>query len=239
MYNNYIIGFYDTLVDIDTDEYKDNLWSDLAVFLSYQGAVYTPDELKNRYEKIIKKLTDMNSKKIHHDIDFQDVIYLIYKEKGIKAKNKQLKYTAQVFRMLSLNSIKLYEGALDFLEALKSAGKNIYLLANAQRCFLMPELKMLGIKDYFTDIKVSSDEGMAKPNPKLFTELIESNDLKAKKTVAIGSRYDIDIQGAIDAGIDTLLFRMDDLDIKDKQLKCTYKVDGMAFDQAKELLIKS
>ena len=37
MYNNYIFDLYGTLIDINTDEWNDDLWKKIAIFLCLQG----------------------------------------------------------------------------------------------------------------------------------------------------------------------------------------------------------
>ena len=44
MIKNYIFDLYGTLVDIQTDEYKDLIWKRMASYMTSQGAVYAPDE---------------------------------------------------------------------------------------------------------------------------------------------------------------------------------------------------
>ena len=41
-------------------------------------------------------------------------------------------HTGQFFRVMSTEYIKLYPGTKEMLKELKKAGKNIYLLSNAQ-----------------------------------------------------------------------------------------------------------
>ena len=55
MYRNYIFDLYGTLVDIHTDEDSSMVWEKLALFYGYQGAVYTPEELKETYERLVRE----------------------------------------------------------------------------------------------------------------------------------------------------------------------------------------
>ena len=51
MYKNYIFDLYGTLVDINTDENKSELWDKLSLFYSLKGAKYDAKELKNLYSE--------------------------------------------------------------------------------------------------------------------------------------------------------------------------------------------
>ena len=53
MYNNYIFDLYGTLIDINTDEWNDDLWKKIAIFYAYKGAHYTYDELNEEYDRLI------------------------------------------------------------------------------------------------------------------------------------------------------------------------------------------
>lgn len=52
MYNNYIFDLYGTLIDINTDEWNDDLWKKIAILYAYKGAHYTYDELNEEYDRL-------------------------------------------------------------------------------------------------------------------------------------------------------------------------------------------
>ena len=49
MYETCIFDLYGTLVDIHTDEEKEELWERLALFYAFYGAAYTPGGLRAAY----------------------------------------------------------------------------------------------------------------------------------------------------------------------------------------------
>ena len=53
-YDNYVFDLYGTLVDINTDENKEELWKKLAMFYGYYGAIYDHSEMKSEYESLVK-----------------------------------------------------------------------------------------------------------------------------------------------------------------------------------------
>ena len=55
MYTNYIFDLYGTLVDIHTNKKSKILWSKLSLFYSFNGAIYSSDELKASYLNKFKK----------------------------------------------------------------------------------------------------------------------------------------------------------------------------------------
>ena len=180
-YDNYIFDLYGTLVDIHTDESDTAIWEKLAMFYGYYGALYEAKELKARYETLVKsseaelkkKLEDMDIEKQNEasdaqfaisyaheaspEIHIEDVFEKLYEEKGVNPTKELSVHTGQFFRVMSTEYIKLYPGTKEMLKELKKAGKNVYLLSNAQRIFTAYEIdvsKSLFIgNDSTTDIK--------------------------------------------------------------------------------------
>lgn len=54
MYNNYIFDLYGTLIDINTDEWNDDLWKKIGILYAYKGAHYTYDELNEEYDRLVQ-----------------------------------------------------------------------------------------------------------------------------------------------------------------------------------------
>lgn len=213
-YKNYIFDLYGTLVDIHTDESKASLWKKIAVYFSAQGAAYTGKELKDRYfalikgeekklcRKLKKKYPDVTVKEV--EIDLDRVFVTLYKEKGVKANKQLIKDSMIAFRAITMEKLRLFPGAAELLKGLKSAGKKVYLLSNAQTSFTFPEMKALGITEYFDDIFFSSDLEVKKPSAKFYEALFEKYGLKKAESVMVGNDRWADVQGALDFGIEAI-----------------------------------
>lgn len=208
MYQNYLFDLYGTLVDIHTNEAKPYLWEKMCELYAFQSACYSSLELKKAYykevaaEKEKTRIIFPNFTQI--DIRLEHVFARLYERKGIHAEKELVALTAQFFRAVSTKYIRLYDGAMDLLKRLKSAGKSVYLLTNAQRCFTVPELRMLKIYDLFDGIVISSDEYTCKPDKAFYDIIFDRYGLQKGKTVMIGNDYITDIKGSYDAGIDSL-----------------------------------
>ena len=57
MYETCIFDLYGTLVDIHTDEKKEELWEKLALFYAFYGAFYMPGELREAYGRLTEELS--------------------------------------------------------------------------------------------------------------------------------------------------------------------------------------
>ncbi|MBQ9742371.1 MAG: HAD family hydrolase [Ruminococcus sp.] len=208
MFKNYIFDLYGTLIDIRTDESSPELWEKMVLYYGYKGANYTPAELQLKYKEYCSAEITATKKAYpdhqHVDIDLTRVFTRLYENKGITVSLECAQQTAQTFRCLSTEFIKLYKGVKDLMDTLKAKGKKIFLLSNAQHDFTVPELKMLGLYDYFDDIIISSDVFCKKPDPHMFDFIFGPHKLKKEETVMIGNDFLADIKCAYDYGIKSL-----------------------------------
>jgi putative hydrolase of the HAD superfamily len=67
-------------------------------------------------------------------------------------------------------------------------------------------IKAVGIEHFFQTIVVSGDADVciAKPNPRIFQIACERLGVEPRDTLMIGDRLDLDVEGAISAGLQTL-----------------------------------
>lgn len=202
MYKTCIFDFYGTLCDIRTDETKPELWEKLALFYSFQGAVYTPEELRIGYFRTVSELETE-----FREIRIEQVFKELFERRGVPADDALAIHTGQFFRILSIEHLRLYDGAKDMLERLRKNGRKVYLLSNAQRIFTEYELKYLGIWFSFDDIFISSDHNCKKPDIEFYNKLIVKHDIDVSTAIMIGNDGTCDIAGAKSAGLHTLYIK--------------------------------
>lgn len=242
MYKNYIFDLYGTLIDINTDEWCDDLWKKMAILYGYKGAHYTYDELNDEYLKLVS-LEKVAVRKRHPeynvvDIKIEKVFKKLFTQKGVKVTKAQVAFVAEAFRCYSTKYIKLYDGVIDLLDTLKAKGKKIYLLSNAQRYFTENELNMLGLTEYFDGICISSDEECSKPDSCYYKTLFDRYGLKKSESIMIGNDYISDIGGAAHFGIDSLYIHQSISPDIEGELRSTYTVmDGDVY-KIKKLTVK-
>ena len=242
MYKNYIFDLYGTLIDINTDEWCDDLWKKMAILYGYKGAHYTYDELNSEYDRLVA-LEKVAVRKRHPeynvvDIKIEKVFKKLFTQKGVKVTKAQVAFIAEAFRCYSTKYIKLYDGVIDLLDTLKAKGKKIYLLSNAQRYFTENELNMLGLTEYFDGICISSDEECSKPDSCYYKTLFDRYGLKKSESIMIGNDYVSDIGGAAHFGIDSLYIHQSISPDIEGELRSTYTVmDGDVY-KIKKLTVK-
>ncbi len=208
MYKNYMFDLYGTLADIHTDESDISLWEKTADYYCSHGADYTAEELQKNYCKLV----DGEKNVIHSahpeykyiDIKIEKVFKKLYTDKGVSVTDETVADTALFFRRASREYIRLYDGISELLDDLKRHGGNVYLLTNAQRAFTWDELGILGIRDKFDGIVISSDEECCKPDPHFYKVLLDRYNLDPKETIMVGNDPTADIKGGLNVGLDTL-----------------------------------
>lgn len=93
----------------------------------------------------------------------------------------------------------------EILPSLRTAGFKLGVLSNRTQPFAdqMVELKLA---DYFEFIKAAGELGAWKPNPQVFTPLLEAFELAPEESVYVGDNYYADVVGARAAGITPILY---------------------------------
>ncbi len=242
MYDTCIFDLYGTLIDIHTEEDRIEIWEKLALFLGYYGAFYCAEELRKVYYEMVenmqrgKVLLRKDGHESYPEIQIEQVFLKIFRYKQVQADKMAAIYTGQFFRVLSTDRIGLYKGAKELLEQLVKAGKQLYLLSNAQRIFAEYEMKALGIDSYFKGILISSDFDYKKPDIRFFEKLIKKYRISKDTAIMIGNDGICDIVGAKRAGLHTLYVHSN-LSPEEDVLEADYVLNEMDMEKIGEILL--
>ena len=210
-YTDLVFDLYGTLVDIHTEE-SDLVWEKTAFYFGFYGASYTGPELKRAFEAAMRtrEAKAGQSYECFPDIPFEEVMAELFRKKGVEDHADELGVNAaQLFRISSLEYIRLYPGVLDALAKLRKAGFRLWLLSNAQAIFTAYELRLLGLGDQLDGIYLSSDYQCRKPDLRFFRALIDERGRDVSKPLMIGNDRQTDIAGAKAAGMATLYMHTD------------------------------
>ena len=204
-YRDLIFDLYGTLVDIHTEE-NDLVWEKTAFFFGFYGAWYTPAALREAFARELKRREAKagQSYECFPDIPFEQVMTALFRARGVDNPQTLGVQAAQLFRITSLEYIRLYPGVLQALQALRQAGCRLWLLSNAQRVFTEYELRYLGLAPYFDGVYISSDFGCRKPDIRFYQALMVERKLQPGECLMIGNDRFTDIAGGQKAGMDTL-----------------------------------
>lgn len=205
-YTDLVFDLYGTLVDIHTEE-TDAVWEKTAIYFGFYGAQYSGRELKAAFQSAMaaREAKAGQSYECFPDIPFEQVMTQLFREKGVVENAEALGINAsQLFRISSIEYIRLYPNVVQALAALKEKGFRLWLLSNAQQVFTAYELRFLGLTDKFDGIYLSSDYQCRKPDIRFYRALLEEQKLNPAACLMIGNDRNTDIAGAKAAGMATL-----------------------------------
>jgi putative hydrolase of the HAD superfamily len=89
------------------------------------------------------------------------------------------------------------------------------------------KLSACGLGDYFDTILLSEDAGENKPSPRYFDYAFKMAGAARETTLMIGDNLQTDILGALNAGIDALLFNRWSVDVGESPQAPTFVVDHL------------
>ena len=210
-YTDLVFDLYGTLVDIHTEE-DDRVWEKTAFYFGFYGAHYTGPELKAAFQAAMRarEARAGQSYECFPDLPFEETMADLFRAKGVVENADSLGINAaQLFRISSLDYIRLYPHALEALAKLRKAGYCLWLLSNAQAIFTAYELRLLGLGEQLDGIYLSSNYKCRKPDLRFYQALIEDRDLDVSKTMMIGNDRQTDIAGAKAVGMATLYMHTD------------------------------
>ncbi len=110
----------------------------------------------------------------------------------------------------------LFEGTIELLEYLHPKYE-LHIITNGFEEVQNLKLEKSGIEKYFNSIITSESVGVKKPNPKVFKYALDKANAKADNSIMIGDNLEADIIGAIQCGITSIHFNLENLKYSDKK----------------------
>ena len=90
------------------------------------------------------------------------------------------------------------------LDALADRGLKLVVVSNANGT-LREHLTRLNLSRHFACVLDSCDEGVEKPDPRIFEIALDRSDSRPETTIHVGDLYEVDVVGARAAGIRAVL----------------------------------
>ena len=118
-------------------------------------------------------------------------------------------------------------GAEEALQELAEVATMI-AVSNGTESVERGRLKLSGFEKYFDDIFISETVGVSKPNPKIFQMAMRKLGIEhSDKVLVVGDSLSADIQGGVNAGLDTCWVNMNGLE-NESGLTPTYEVKALS-----------
>ncbi|MBW6492054.1 MAG: YjjG family noncanonical pyrimidine nucleotidase [Lentimicrobium sp.] len=130
---------------------------------------------------------------------------------------------ARDYVLLSPTKTILFPEAFQLLDYLSGRYK-MHIITNGFEEIQYKKLSNSGLAKYFENIITSEDAGTRKPEPLIFEYALNKCGASAYETLMIGDEEEVDIQGAIRVGIDSILV---DFSGKQAESKATYTVNSL------------
>lgn len=111
----------------------------------------------------------------------------------------------------------IFENSIPLLKELKARGYLTGVITNGPSVLQNHKMDTSGLRPYCDIVVVSGDEGVHKPDPRLFEITAERLGIKPQECVYVGDHPVNDIQGALSAGMGAI--RMNFGWFKDKDLR--------------------
>lgn len=119
------------------------------------------------------------------------------------------------------------KGAHELMKYLKGKGYRMHMCSNGFHEVQYKKLAACGLRPYFDTIILSEDAGANKPSPLYFDYAFKMSGACRQSTLMIGDNLQTDIQGAMSAGLDTLLFNRWQVRLEESDITPTYVVDTL------------
>jgi len=194
---------YGTLFDIETDEESDDIFRKFSHWLYLNEVKIDPDSLKHAYkQEFVKREALMLANGVDRpEVDVRDVLTSIF---GVKGRRRFVEEACLIFRSLTTKRISLRNG-VDL--SLRSIGKPLALISNAQSAFTWPELRAFGIDQLFSAVVLSSEVRSKKPSPIPFRVALAELGMNGRESriIHVGDTYETDVVGAKKVGMKAIL----------------------------------
>jgi putative hydrolase of the HAD superfamily len=201
-----------TLIDIETNEALEEIYRVLANFLNYQGISIGRGELRDLYFQIIRDQLAA-SRETYPELDIVNAWRDLLTRKGNATsrtlpaeKLKQLPLIlAEMHRALARQRLQLFPEVRPVLEQLRPYYR-LAVVTDALSPYAQPELRHVGLADFFQPIVISGDVGYRKPDPRLFRKALDALGTPAEETVFVGNDLEQDVLAAKQVGMKAVFF---------------------------------
>ena len=147
--------------------------------------------------------------------------------KGIKVTKALYLEMSDRFLDFCASKPGVIDGAHELMDYLKQRGYRMHMTSNGFHEVQYKKLAACGMRDYFDTIILSENAGVNKPSPAFFDYALRQSGASRETTLMIGDNLQTDILGALNAGIDALLFNRWEVDVRESPQAPTFVVDHL------------
>jgi len=218
-----------TLVDILTDEGRDDIYRTISNFMRYQGIFISADNLRKDYFARLQQqkkasgeeFPEFDAVQLWFDFLTDQTVDMGLKKPGAQKFRYMSRFLAEMYRAASMFKLQLYPGVEETLTAL-AKGYRLAALSDAQSAWAVPELRVVQLENFFETIVVSGDLGYRKPDQRIFSLALKRLKLLPQEVLFVGNDMYRDVYGAQQAGLQTVYFATNQGRSKHKETEPDY-----------------
>jgi len=147
--------------------------------------------------------------------------------KGLLVTKEFCLEMSDVFLEYCSNKPGVIDGAHELIEYLHGEGYRMHITSNGFHEVQYKKLAACGLRDFFDTIILSEDAGVNKPKPAFFDYALKVSGAQRQTTLMIGDNLQTDILGAMNAGIDAMLFNRWQVDVNENAQHPTFVVETL------------
>jgi putative hydrolase of the HAD superfamily len=199
-----------TLIDIETDERMEEAYRAIAHFLTYQGVSLHRGQVCDLYFQTMKEQFEASQEK-YPEFD----VVAVWRE--IVARNasdytrslppqklqEMPRLIAEMQRGISRKRIAAFPQVEEVLRQLTGRYR-LAVVSDAQSAYALPELRAVGLHEYFDAIIISGDYGYRKPDARLFQAALDRLKVAPDQAMFVGNDRYRDVFGAQQLGMKTV-----------------------------------
>ncbi len=115
----------------------------------------------------------------------------------------------------------LFPYTIEILDYLSNKNYKLHLITNGFEKTQHSKLENAGLSKYFIEVVTSEGSNSLKPHKEIFDYALDKTNATKEESIMIGDSIEVDIQGAMNAGIDQIY--VNHLKV-DPEIKPTYTV---------------
>ncbi len=145
-----------------------------------------------------------------------------------KIVNEELseKMNVRFLELLPTRTI-VFPYCFEILNYLLEKKYTLHLITNGFEDVQHRKLKYSGLAKYFTEVITSQGSNYLKPNKEIFEYAFSKSNAKPDESIMIGDNIEVDIAGAINAGIDSVFVNHNKIEVEQKATYTVYSLNEM------------
>jgi putative hydrolase of the HAD superfamily len=201
-----------TLIDIETDEALEEIYRAIGHYLTYQGVSLHRWEVHDLYFQVMKEQRE-TSLEAHPEWNavavWREVLRRTAREYTRSLPPEKLHqipvFLTELHRGIARKRLRLYPQVRAVLDQLRPQYR-MAAVTDAQSAYAVPELKAVGLLEYFDPVIVSGDYGYRKPDTRLFQQALEQLQVRPEQALFVGNDMYRDVFGAQQVGMKAIFF---------------------------------